>query len=44
MDLLNNRITTQWIPTDINGTFGHLGGVSELQTHTSVIKNEKCPK
>ncbi|MBU3218420.1 RHS repeat domain-containing protein, partial [Clostridium estertheticum] len=40
---LNNGKRTQWIPTDINGTFGHLGGVSELKLQEqSVIKNNKC--
>ncbi|AGX41803.1 hypothetical protein [Clostridium saccharobutylicum] len=41
---LNNARKTQWIPTDINGTFGHLGGVSELKAQNPVIKNPKCPK
>ena len=34
-------ITVQLIPTDINGTFGHLGGVSEIKAQNQEIESEK---
>nr|WP_302597029.1 RHS repeat-associated core domain-containing protein [uncultured Cellulosilyticum sp.] len=38
---LNNGKTVQLIPTDINGTFGHLGGVSEIKAQNQEIESEK---